>query len=250
MQLRLIRNATLRLSYGGVELLIDPMLGVRNSIRPLGGQPGRNPLVDLPCSIDEVLAGVDAILLSHLHPDHFDDAASGVVPRDLPVFCRAGDAETLSGAGFADVRELSDVTRWRGIEMTPTEGRHGTGAVEERMGGVTGVVFRAAGEPTVYWAGDTVLCPPVRDAISGVRPDVIVTHSGGAAVAETPIIMTPDQTVEVAESAPGATVVAVHFESLTHCSASRAEMRAAADAAGISASRLRIPMDGETITVG
>lgn len=250
MQLRLIRNATLRLRYGGVELLIDPMLGVRDSIRPLGGQPGRNPIVDLPCSIDEVLAGVDAILLSHLHPDHFDDAALGVVPRHLPVFCRAGDADTLTGAGFNDVRELSEPTRWRGVEMTPTGGRHGTGAIEERMGGVIGVVFRAEGEPTVYWAGDTVLCPPVLEVIRDTSPGVIVTHSGGAAVADTPIIMTTAQTVEVARSAPDATVVAVHFESLTHCAATRAEMRAAAAAAGIATTRLLVPMDGETITVG
>jgi L-ascorbate metabolism protein UlaG (beta-lactamase superfamily) len=250
MQLRLIRNATLRLRYGGVDLLIDPMLGVRNSIRPLGGQPGRNPTVDLPCSIDEVLAGVDAILLSHLHPDHLDDAAIGMVPRHLPVFCRPGDAETMRGHGFDDVRELSEPITWRGLEMTPTNGSHGTGDIGERMGAVIGVVFRAAGEPTLYWAGDTVLCPPVEGVIGDVDPDVIVTHSGGAAVAETPIIMTVDQTVDVARAAPRATVVAVHFESLTHCVATRAEMRAAADAAGIDATRLLVPMDGEAITVG
>lgn len=96
MDLRLTRNATLRLRYAGTEFLIDPMLSTRQAIRPTGDSPERNATVDVPCSIDEIVGGVDAVLVSHLHPDHFDDAAFGVVPRTAPLHCLPGDGETIT----------------------------------------------------------------------------------------------------------------------------------------------------------
>lgn len=246
MELRLIRNATLRVRYGGTDLLVDPMLGARHAIRPMGDAAGRNPTVDLPCRLDDVLDGVDTVVVSHLHPDHFDEAAFGVVPRHLPVLCQPGDGERLSGAGF-DVTELDARIEHRGIDITPVGGQHGTGAVLDRMGRVMGLVLRAPGEPTVYWCGDTVLCDEVRQVIAREQPDVIVTHSGGATAAGTTILMDADETVEVARLAPGATVVAVHLEAVAHAPVTRAGLRATADAAGIGADRLRIPADGETV---
>ena len=247
MDLRLIRNATLRLRYGGLELLIDPMLSVRHAIRVMGDSTERNPTIDLPCSIDEVIADVDAVIVSHLHPDHFDEAAFGVVPRHLPVYCQPGDGERLVAAGF-DVTELDGPVTLGDIEITAVDGQHGSGPILERMGSVLGLVMRAPGEPTVYWAGDTVLCDPVRDVIASSDPDVIITHSGGARVGGTTILMDVDDTLDVARLAPDATVVAVHLEAVGHAPVTRAELRDAADAAGIGRDRLAIPADGETLT--
>lgn len=249
MDLRLIRNATLRLTYAGVELLVDPMLGVVGSIRPMAGVQKRNPTVELPCSIGEVLDGVEGVLVSHLHPDHLDDAALGLLPRHLPVLGAPSTHAGLVESGFEDVVELAAPIRWRGLTITPTIGHHGSGDVLARMGEVIGVVLAADGEPTIYWAGDTILYPPVLEAIDSVRPDVIVTHSGGAAAGGVNIIMDAADTLDVARAAPWATVIAVHFEAIAHCFATRAELRAAADDAGVSAKRLLIPADGETISV-
>lgn len=248
MDLRLIRNATLRVRYGGVDFLVDPMLSVKHAIRPMGDSSERNPTVDLPCPVDEVFDGVDTVLVSHLHPDHFDEAAFGLAPRHLPLLCQPGDGERLTAAGF-DVAELHGTVVHRGVTITPTGGDHGRGPVLERMGHVIGFVLRADGEPTVYWAGDTVLCDEVRSVIDRERPDVIVTHSGGATAAGTAILMDADETVEVAQLAPDATVVAVHLEAVAHAPVTRAAVRAAGDAAAIRHDRLRIPADGETITL-
>lgn len=248
MDLRLIRNATLRLRFAGMEFLIDPMLGVKGSIRAMGDSADRNPTVDLPCAIDDVLEGVDVVLVSHMHPDHFDDAAFGVVPRNLRVFCQPGDIDKLSAAGFSPTA-LDGPTRIGRAEVTPVAASHGVGPIGERMGSVLGLVFRADDEPTLYWAGDTVLCDPVRDTLSGVQPNVIVTHSGGATAAGETIIMDVADTLEVAQTVPSATVIAVHLEAVGHAPATRQALRQAANAAGIESTRLRIPADGETITI-
>ena len=63
-----------------------------------------------------------------------------------------------------------------------------------------------------------------------------------------PIVMDGEQTVAVCLAAPKATVVAIHMESLDHGTVSRKALRALAESNGISASRLLIPADGETIT--
>lgn len=248
MELRLIRNATLRLTYAGTEFLIDPMLGVRGSIRAMGDSTDRNPTVDLPCPLSEVLDGVDVVLVSHLHPDHFDDAAFGVVPRDLPVYCQAGDTDELAAAGFTP-SSLKGTVTIGGASITTVAGRHGHGPITERMGSVVGWVFTADDEPTLYWTGDTVMCDPVRDTIASVAPDVIVTHSGGAQVSGETIIMDANDTVAVALAAPDATVIAVHLEAVGHARIDRQELRQYAESSGIDTARLRIPADGETVTL-
>ena len=112
-----------------------------------------------------------------------------------------------------------------------------------------GFSLEAPGEPTFYWCGDSVLYPPLREAISATDPDVIVTHSCGALWDGTLIVMDAQQTLELCEAAPRATVIATHMEALDHATVSREALRQAADAQGIAADRLLIPRDGETISL-
>ncbi len=104
-----------------------------------------------------------------------------------------------------------------------------------------GFTLEAEGEPSIYWTGDTVLYPPVADTIAAAKPDVIFTHSCGARWDGDLIVMDAAETVAVCQSAPWATVVAVHMEALDHATVSRADLRAAAEAAGIAPTRLLIP---------
>jgi L-ascorbate metabolism protein UlaG (beta-lactamase superfamily) len=113
-----------------------------------------------------------------------------------------------------------------------------------------GFSLEAAGEPSIYWAGDTVLYPPVAEVIRDTNPDIIVTHSCGARWDGDLIVMDAAETVAVCESAPGATVIATHMEALDHATISRSDLRQAAAAKGISPSRLLIPADGETLVLG
>mgnify|MGYP001259444796 CR=1 FL=1 len=248
MQLQLIRNATLKLSVAGRTVLVDPYLAPRHSLPSYTGR-SPNPMVDLPLSIDDILDGVELVVVSHLHSDHFDSVAKEVVPKRLPVICRHGDEETIRAAGFADVTPLSDALTWNGIGFRPREGSHGLGPVVGKMGPVTGFLLEAPGEPTLYWAGDTVLYPPVIATILKHRPEIIVTHSCGARWDGDLIVMDAAETLVVCDLAPWATVVATHMEALDHATVGRADLRLAAKQAHVGAERLRIPADGETLVL-
>jgi L-ascorbate metabolism protein UlaG (beta-lactamase superfamily) len=247
MRLQLIRNATLVLDYGGQRFLIDPMLGPAHAFESYGGI-SENPTVGLSIPAQDVLADIDAVIVSHLHKDHFDAAAQELLPKDWPLLCQPDALERIEALGFLQARPVIDPVEWKGIRISPTSGEHGYGVWIERMGPVSGYLFEAAGEPSLYWAGDTVLTAGVRDLILEHQPDCIVTHSGGAwfESAESLIIMGVKQTLEAARLAPHAQVIAVHLEALDHCPVTRQELALAARQAGL-ADRIRIPADGEVL---
>lgn len=248
MKLQLIRNATLKLDYAGRTVLIDPYFAPKHSL-PSFANRSENPVVELPVSIDEILDGVELVIVSHLHSDHFDDVAKARLAKDLPIFCQPDDEGEIRAAGFTAVTPLTDRATWQGLTLTRREGSHGLGPVVELMGSVMGFTLEAEGEPSIYWAGDTVLYPPVSDVIAGTRPDIIITHSCGARWDGDLIVMDADETVSVCAASADAVVVATHMEALDHATISRQDLREAAEARGISATKLRIPEDGEVLVL-
>jgi L-ascorbate metabolism protein UlaG (beta-lactamase superfamily) len=247
MQLQLIRNAMLRLNYGGRQFIIDPALAAKHS-RPsyIGVSP--NPLVDLPMPAHDVVSDIEMAIISHLHSDHFDSEAEALLPKTLPIFCQPADAARLREKGFAAVTPVEDSITWAGLSLSRTPGEHGAGAWAKQLGPVSGFVFRAENEPTVYWAGDTIWCEVVKRVIEETQPDIIITHSSGAILGDSgPIVMDATQTIAVCQAAAQATVIATHLESLDHGMVSRAELREAAEAAGIQPNQLLIPADGEIL---
>ncbi|MCY1303293.1 hypothetical protein D9M70_529910 [compost metagenome] len=117
------------------------------------------------------------------------------------------------------------------------------------MGPVIGFSLEARGEPTVYWAGDTVFYPAIEKTIRETKPDIIVTHSCGAKWDGDLIVMDAEQTIKVCEMAKNSTVIATHMEALDHATVSRRELRAATDAHGIPLTKLVIPDDGDVLTL-
>lgn len=248
MQLRLIRSATLRIRYAGQIYLTDPFLAAKHTLPSYGGV-SPNPLVDLPIPPEEVLTGADVTIISHLHADHFDTEAQRMLPQDAVIFCQPGDEGRIAAKGFLQVTPVRDTIQRGSTTITRTAGQHGAGKVLDDMGSVSGFVFQADGEPTVYWAGDTIWCDAVREAITRFSPDIIITHSCGAVWGDGGlIVMDATQTVAVCQAAPRSTVVAVHMDSVDHARVSRADLRAFAQASGVPAERLLIPEDGETLT--
>ena len=72
-----VRNATVRIDYGGVRFLVDPVLADKDAYPGFEGTANsqrRNPLVPLPMPLAAIV-DVDAVIVTHLHPDHWDEAA-------------------------------------------------------------------------------------------------------------------------------------------------------------------------------
>jgi L-ascorbate metabolism protein UlaG (beta-lactamase superfamily) len=246
----LLRNATCRIEYGGKTLLLDPFLSDPGVLPAFNNTPNPrpNPLVPLPIPAKQAVSGIDATLLTHPHVDHWDEPARELLQKDSPLFTQPTDSARAREAGFADVRHIDTAVSWEGITIARTGGHHGSGAMGERMGAVSGYVLRSPGSPTVYIAGDTIWCPEVADAIRSHRPDIIVVNAGEAQFLEGgPIIMGVKDVIEVCHAAASdATVIAVHLEAVNHCVLTRQALRRGLGGSGVK-TKVLIPHDGEEI---
>lgn len=259
MQFTQIRNATAVLLYAGKRLLIDPCFAEREMMPgiPVAADPGlRNPTVDLPCQAVELLS-VDAVLVTHLHFDHFDAEAARLLPKGMPLFVAdESDATDLHEYGFQDVRIVpADGMDWEGVRLFRTPALHGRGPwmadLYARLNvryAACGYVLQAQGEPIFYLSGDTVWFEGVAETIQTFSPEVIAVNACAARlVCGGPIIMGADDVWQVAMAAPNAILVATHMEAVSHATLTRATLRAFARDNGFS-DRLLIPADGETVS--
>jgi L-ascorbate metabolism protein UlaG (beta-lactamase superfamily) len=237
VRITLIRNATVVLELAGRRILVDPMLDPAGARPPIDGtaNPVRNPTVELPIPGDQVVRGVDAVLVTHCHKDHLDETAERLLPRDVPTFCQPEDAERLGAIGL-DARPIDSSLDWNGLVVHRVPARHGSGAVAEALAPVSGFVLGG-----LYLAGDTVWYGAVEETLDRFGPRVAVVNAGGASFLEGGlIVMGADDVREVVARVP--VVVAVHLEALNHCFLTRAELAAAVPG-------VVIPRDGETVEV-
>ncbi|MCM3626967.1 MBL fold metallo-hydrolase [Paenibacillus glycanilyticus] len=250
MNLQLVRHATLWVEYAGVQFLVDPMLSEAGANPPINNSTNdrRNPLVPLPVHAEELLQP-DVILVTHLHPDHWDSAAAEILPKNTPLYCQPGDAASITGQQFSNVTEIGKSVHYKGISISRTSGRHGTGEIGKMMGQVSGFVLQAEGHPTLYIAGDTIWCDEVKHALESFRPNVTVVNAGGAQFAVgDPITMNAEDVIQVCRYAPSAKVVAVHMDTINHCLVTRADLAQALSAKGL-LNQVLIPADGESVMI-
>ncbi|MAB14124.1 MBL fold metallo-hydrolase [Parvibaculum sp.] len=248
MEIQLIRNATLRLRFSDQTLLIDPWLAPKGEGKSYAGRQ-RSPLSDLPLPPQEIVGDVDAVVISHLHSDHFDSHARSVLPRKIPILCAARDASAIRAYGFQEVRAVETDVILGSVRIKLTGGRHGPDEVLEEMGDVSGFLFQATDEPTLYWAGDTILCEEVSQEIEDSSPEVIVVHACGAQWKGVgPLVMNENMVETILSIAPGAQIVATHLDSVDHATTSRSSLKAHFSADVRASKRLHIPEDGETIS--
>jgi len=258
VDLQQVRNATVKITYGDTTFLIDPMLAKK------GAYPGfentyrsnlRNPLVDLPETPDNVISGVDAVIVTHTHLDHWDDAAQKALPKDIPLFTQhEDDAQLIRSQGFKNVRVLTDEAEFGGVKITKTGGQHGTDemyavpALAKPLGEAMGVVFQAPGYKSLYLAGDTIWRKEVDQTIDKYHPEVIVLNAGKAKMTgfEGAIIMGEEDVLRAAQTAKGAKIVAVHMDAVNHMSLTHEELRNYVKKQGIE-SRVDIPEDGASL---
>ena len=248
MKIEQIRNATLLVEYADKKFLVDPFLAEKGTYPPFPNsvrQDQNNPLVDLPKSIEEII-DVDAVIVTHLHLDHWDEAAKEALPKDIKLFVQNDkDEEVIKEAGFTNVEVLTEETSWQNIRLIKTKGEHGRGEILKIAGDVCGVVFKHEGEKTLYIAGDTVWYEGVEETLRKFHPEIIVVNAGDNQFLEGgSLVMGVADVYEVHKAAPTVTIIASHMEAVNHWTLSREELRNFINEKEIS-SKVLVPNDGD-----
>jgi L-ascorbate metabolism protein UlaG (beta-lactamase superfamily) len=206
----LLRHATIVVEIAGQSIVVDPMLDPAGARGPIANspEPRDNPLVDLPSNVDEVLTGLVAAVVTHLHADHLDAAGARFLARErLATFGQAVDLESLAERGVAPASKIGSGGIGE-VRLHRTDGEHGVGEIGERLGPVSGVVLEH-GDERIYVAGDTIPCPAVDAAMLRYDPTTVVLNAGGARfLVGDPITMTALDVVEFGRRHPAVTVVA------------------------------------------
>jgi len=253
LNIQQIRNATLVVQYAGKRFLIDPMLSKKGSFPPFGNSltqnDSPNPIVELPIPAEEVIEGIDAVFLSHLHIDHWDDAAKELLPKNIKMFVQdETDKKQVESAGFTNVEVLTENTTFEDIRLSRTKAQHGRGEILNRSGFVCGLVLKHSSEKTLYIAADTVWYEGVQQEIEKHKPEVIVVNGGDNQFLNSgSLIMGKDDIYEVYKAAPDAKIVVCHMEAVNHYTLSREELKSFIEEKGMT-SNVLVPDDGESCT--
>ena len=142
-----VGHATTVVDLDGVRLLTDPLL--RNRVAHLR----RSVPVDA-----KALRGVDAVLVSHGHYDHFDLPSLEKLGKKLPVVLPKGLGRLLRKRRFESVLEVEvgeslsiGTLSVRVVPAEPDRSRGPFGASADPVG------FVVTGSRSLYFAGDTDL---------------------------------------------------------------------------------------------
>ena len=244
------RNATLLIHYAGKKILVDPIFADKGTYPPFPSllrSTERNPLHASPIPISE-MTKADAVIITHLHTDHFDEEAKQQLPKNIPVYVQnQADKEVLLLAAFRNVQILGNDTRFGTIRLIKTNGQHGyESEIVTALGNVCGVIMQHEQEKTVYIAGDTVWYDEVDNIISDYQPPVIIVNAGANSAMDKQLIMGKQDVLKVHNAAPSARIIATHMEGINHWVLSRSELQAFAEQHKFT-EQLLIPNDGETL---
>ena len=237
MKITQVRSATIIVEYNNTKFLVDPWL------MPKDYMPGfdvainsdvRQPRVELPFGIEKIV-DVDAVIITHIHPDHWDEFAENALDKNIKVFVQESGTE------------------YNGITLYKTGTQHGKREIIKPLCDsiglpydAMGVVFKSNDEKTLYIAGDTIWCEEVKAALEKYSPDVIVVNACAATVLNGErLIMNIDDVKEVLQHAPNSTVIASHMDTVSHLSVTRNDLKGFKNKNNID--NLLIPEDGEII---
>ncbi|MFJ5733675.1 MBL fold metallo-hydrolase [Streptomyces paradoxus] len=247
IDIHFIGNATVLLSYGPLTLLTDPNFLHRGQYAYLGYGLLSRRLTEPALDVHE-LPRLDAVVLSHLHGDHWDRRARRHLDRTVPILTTPHAARRLRTVhGFhrtAGLRTWKALTLQRdGVQVTVTAlpGRHAghavlRGLLPPVMGSM--LEFGPAGGPPrmrLYISGDTLIHDGL-DEIAERFPaaDLAVLHLGGTRLPGGFVVtMDGAQGAELARRLGPRLVLPVHYGDYTVMRSPLSAFLAEADALGL-----------------
>jgi L-ascorbate metabolism protein UlaG (beta-lactamase superfamily) len=200
LRLTYIGHATVLIEVDGVRIITDPVLRPR-----LGPLRRHGPIPD-PAR----LGPLDAVLISHGHPDHFDDASLRALPGAPPLIVPRG-LGSIASRGGRPVREVDAGERLDvgPVGVTAVPARH---ARWPRQRSARPLGYLVEGSVRVYFAGDTALYRGM-SRLAG-RVDVALLPVGRWGPPRGPARLDPSTAVDAAAMVEAAVAVPIHWGTL------------------------------------
>lgn len=252
-----VGNATTLIRHGGFTLLTDPNFLHRGQHAYLGyGLTSRRrtePALDVGD-----LPPLDAVVLSHMHGDHWDRITRRGLDRRVPIITTRHAARRLRRQGFTRAVGLRtwDEHRLhkngRTLTVTSLPARHAPGPAQFLLPPVMGSMLDFTHpdgrlDLRLHLSGDTLVDPmlceiPVR--FPGI--DVALVHLGGTKLLGTLLVtMDGTQGARWVRLIDPRMAVPIHYDDYTVFSSPLSDFRRAVDRAGLT-DRVRYVGRGET----
>lgn len=255
-----VGTATTVIRCAGFTVLTDPNFLHRGQRAYLGYGLSSPRLTDPALRVDQ-LPELDAVVLSHLHGDHWDRVARRGLDRDLPIVTTPHASKRLQLQGFAravGMRTWGEQVLVRGdrqLRVTAVPGRHAPGPLRKVLPPVMGSVLEfgpVAGPPQtrVYISGDTLLY----DAIAEIprrfpHLDAGVVHLGGTTLPGGLVVTLDGETgADLVKLVDPAVVVPVHIDDYSVFTSPLSAFTAAMAARGL-ADKVRTVARGQTVSL-
>ena len=224
-----VGTATTIIRYGGFTLLTDPNFLHKGERAYLGKGLVSRRLTEPAITVDE-LPPLDAVVLSHLHGDHFDRRARKGLDHDVPIVSTRESARTLRTWGFSRAAGLST---WEAFELhagdgstlriTACPGRHARGPLQSVLPPVMGSVLEftpATDAPplSIYITGDTLNVEELKEIPRRFpQLDVGLWHLGGTRIplpSKLGMLVTMDgqEGADLLEVVRPGTTVPIHYD--------------------------------------
>lgn len=259
VELTFVGTATTVLRLGPFTIMTDPNFlhaGQRASLGyGMWSKRRTEPVLD---QVD--LMALDAVVLSHMHGDHFDRVARRALASHTPILTTRQAERRLNRWGFHSVVSLStwdDFVFRRddyALCLTAVPGQHGPKPVDWLLPDVMGSVLDLYHDGTrihrMYITGDTLYRPnlaEIAERLPGV--DTMLLHLGGTRIAGLLLTMNAAQGVQLMRTIGPGLTVPIHYDDypVFREPLSRFVDRVAAE--GL-ADQVRIVERGDTLALG
>jgi L-ascorbate metabolism protein UlaG (beta-lactamase superfamily) len=225
IELTFVGTATTLLRLGPFTLLTDPNFLHAGQRVYLGYGLFSKRRTDPALEIEQ-LPPLDAVVLSHLHGDHFDRVAKARLPRSVPVVTTLAAERQLRRWGFGAAEGL----RWwastemrRGgyrLRITSVPAQHGPAVAHylmpPTMGSVLEFTVPDGRTCTLYITGDTLYRPALRAIADRFDPiDAMLVHLGGTRVLGLLLTMDGHQGARLVELLRPRLTLPIHYDDYT-----------------------------------